>query len=83
MEEGAFQQSSKRKNERKQKKTQQNNNQNQQKVVRSNSNNLVVKGLQFDGDSVAEVCNSLLEHSVKITTARSKISRNSTYRTSI
>lgn len=83
MEEGAFQQSAKRQNERKQNKTQQNNRQNQKKVVKNNSNILVVKGLQFDGDSVTSVCNSLLEHSVKIATARSKIARNSTYRTSI
>ncbi len=83
MQEGAFQQSGNHQKDQKQRKNQQNNNQNSKKVLNKNSKKLVVKGLQFEGDSAAAVCNSLLEHSVKITTARSKITRNSTYRSSI
>lgn len=82
MEEGGYQQSKNHQNHQKQNK-QQKSNQTQKKVLKNNSQKLVVKGLQFDGDSAAAICNSLLQHSAKITTARSKITRNSTYRTSI
>lgn len=68
-----------RKNQKKENK----NIQIQKKVLKNSEKKLIVKGLQFDGDSIAIVSNRLLNHSVTILAARNRMSRIHTYRTSI
>ena len=55
----------------------------QKKVFKNTPKNVIVKGLQLDGDSIELINNRLIERSTKITDAQNRISRLRTYRTSI
>lgn len=56
---------------------------NQKKVLKNSKKKVIVKGIQFDGDSIGIISNRLLNQSITILAARNRMSRIHTYRTSI
>lgn len=85
MPDGSGQQSlaNQRQKHQKRDKENQNNKQTKTKVLKNTTGKMAVKGLQFDACSVMIMQNSLIKHSVKISTERNKQARIRTYRTSI
>lgn len=82
LQEGGHQQFSHQQGSQKRKK-QKGKNDTVRKVLKTTAKKVLVKGLQFDADSITSMQNTLLKHSVKLNATRNRVSRIRTYRTSI